>query len=169
MTNLQTSADTSALKKALKKTPQEAQQMRDTIVAALIDAKGQEIKVLDVQKLTDITDFMVVVTGSSARHLKTLAARVGEFMSAQNWKPYGVEGQDSGDWILSDYIDVVVHIMRGQARSHYDLEGLWDEDFNPLSQNAASLQGQISGQMEVDSAPVAVAESSTQSSTPSST
>ena len=121
--------------------PEESQTMRDTVVAALEDAKGLDIRTLDVRKLTDITDCMVVVTGTSERHLKTLADRVFEFMQDKGWKPLGVEGEDSGDWILSDYVDVVVHIMREKTRAHYDLESLWDETFNGLSQNAEKISG----------------------------
>ncbi len=102
----------------------------NTVTAALDEAKGVDIKVLDVRNLTDITDYMVVVTGTSDRHVKTLAARVQEFMLEKNWKPLGMEGEESRDWVLVDYVDVVVHIMRDRARKHYDLENLWNETFN---------------------------------------
>ncbi|MCY3769819.1 MAG: ribosome silencing factor [Gammaproteobacteria bacterium] len=102
----------------------------DTVTAALDEAKGLDISVLDVRNLTDITDYMVVVTGTSDRHIKTLAARVQEFMLKKNWKPLGMEGEESRDWILVDYVDVVVHIMRDRVRKHYDLEGLWNETFS---------------------------------------
>ncbi|MCY4226555.1 MAG: ribosome silencing factor [Gammaproteobacteria bacterium] len=101
--------------------------MTDVIVSALEDAKGIEIEVLDVRKLTDITDFMVIVTGSSDRHVKTLSERVLEFMNSRNFSPIGIEGEDSKNWVLVDYVDVIVHIMRERTRKHYDLEGLWDD------------------------------------------
>ena len=102
----------------------------NTVTAALDEAKGVDIKVLDVRNLTDITDYMVVVTGTSDRHIKTLAARVQEFMLEKNWKPLGMEGEESRDWVLVDYVDVVVHIMRDRVRKHYDLESLWNETFS---------------------------------------
>ena len=111
--------------------------MKDVIVSALEEAKGIEIKVLDVRKLTDVTDFMVIVTGSSDRHVKTLSERVLEFMSTQNFSPIGVEGEDSKNWVLVDYVDVIVHIMRDKTRKHYDLEGLWDDS---LGDDESSLQ-----------------------------
>ena len=117
----------------VKKSAQESIAMRDTVVQSLEDAKGIDIKVLDVRKLTDITDYMVVATGTSDRHVKTLSDRVLEFMAENQWKPLGMEGEDGRDWILVDFVDVVVHIMREKTRSHYDLESLWDETFGELS------------------------------------
>ena len=108
--------------------------MCDAVVASLEDAKGQDIKVLDVRKLTDITDYMIVTTGTSGRHVKTIADRVLEFMLAKGWKPLGMEGEESRDWVLVDFVDVVVHIMRSKTRRHFDLESLWDETFVELSQ-----------------------------------
>ncbi|MCY4050355.1 MAG: ribosome silencing factor [Gammaproteobacteria bacterium] len=104
--------------------------MTDVIMSALEEAKGIDIKILDVRKLTDITDCMVIVTGSSDRHVKTLSERVLEFMNTQNFSPIGVEGEDSKNWVLVDYVDVIVHIMRERTRKHYDLEGLWDDSLS---------------------------------------
>jgi ribosome-associated protein len=112
--------------------------MCDTAVASLEDAKGQDVKILDVRKLTDITDYMIVATGTSDRHVKTIADRVLEFMLAKGWKPLGMEGEESRDWVLVDFVDIVVHIMRDKARRHFDLESLWDETFVELSQTADS-------------------------------
>lgn len=104
----------------------DTEQMTAVVLSALEDAKGIDIRSLDVRSLTDITDCMVIVTGSSDRHVKTLSERVLEFMGERNWNPIGMEGEDSRDWVLVDYVDVVVHIMRERTRKHYDLEGLWD-------------------------------------------
>ena len=115
------------MSKRSQNSPEESAQMRDTAVNALEDAKGVDIRTLDVRKLTDITDYMIVVSGTSERHVRTLAERVSEFMLAAGWKPLGIEGEDAGEWVLSDFVDVVVHIMREKTRAHYDLESLWDE------------------------------------------
>ncbi len=115
----------------------DVQKMTDAIVSALEEAKGININILDVRKLTDVTDFMVIVTGSSDRHVKTLSERVLEFMNKENFSPLGVEGEDSKNWVLVDYVDVIVHIMREKTRKHYDLEGLWDDS---LSQEGSSPQ-----------------------------
>ncbi len=114
----------------LKKTMPDSMSMRDIVVASLQDAKGLDIEVLDVRKLTDITDYMIIATGTSDRHVKTIADRVVTFMLAKQCKPLGMEGEESRDWMLVDFVDVVVHIMRDKARQHYDLEGLWSEIFD---------------------------------------
>jgi ribosome-associated protein len=106
--------------------------MRDIAVAALEDAKGLDITVLDVSGLTDICDFMLVATGTSDRHIRTLAERVLEKMAEAGWKKLGSEGEDSRDWVLVDFVDVVVHIMRAPTRKRYDLESLWDRTFADL-------------------------------------
>ncbi len=116
--------------------------MRDTVVTSLEDAKGLNIKVLDVRQLTDITDYMIVATGTSARHVKTIAERVLEFMLEKQWRPFGLEGEESRDWVLVDFIDVVVHIMRDQSRKHYDLEGLWAQTFVEMTPASGLAAGE---------------------------
>lgn len=106
--------------------------MREIAHAALQDAKGVDLKWLDVRPLTDITDYMLIATGTSQRHVQTLAARVLEKMRAAGHKPLGVEGEADGEWVLVDFVDVVVHIMRAETRAHYDLEGLWDESLGEI-------------------------------------
>lgn len=94
---------------------------------ALEDARGVDILTLDVRNLTDMTDCMVIVTGTSDRHVRTLSDRVQERMKQESWTPLGVEGEASLEWVLVDYVDIVVHVMRERVRRHYDLEGLWDD------------------------------------------
>jgi len=106
--------------------PADSTRMCEVALAALEDAKGTCTSLLDVRALTDITDYMIISTGSSKRHVKTLSERVLEKMRADGWAQLGVEGDD--DWLLVDFVDVVVHIMRAPARELYNLEGLWDEN-----------------------------------------
>lgn len=110
----------------------EAEQMRDIAVAALQQSKGEDIKVLDVRNLTDVTDIMIVATGTSDRHVKTLATRVLEEMHDAGWSHVGVEGEEAKDWVLVDFVDIVIHVMRAQARERYNLESLWDKTFNDI-------------------------------------
>ena len=112
--------------------------MRDIAIAALEDAKGLDIRVLDVQEMTDMTDYMIVATGTSDRHVKTLSDRVLEFMHEKGFDQLGVEGTEVKEWILVDFVDIVVHVMRDASRKKYDLEGLWDKTFAKLGQNTAS-------------------------------
>ena len=110
----------------------EAAAMRDAAVAALEEAKGEEIRVLDVRQLTDITDYMVLASGTSDRHVRALAERVREEMRQAGWRPIGIEGEEVQEWILLDFVDIVVHVMRPRIRAHYDLESLWDENLAEL-------------------------------------
>ncbi|MFQ5993942.1 MAG: ribosome silencing factor [Acidiferrobacterales bacterium] len=91
----------------------------------VIDAKGEDVRILDVRKITDITDYMVVVTGTSNRHVISIADKVTEKMIERKCKPIGVEGLKIGDWVLVDFGDVVIHVMRSQVREFYSLEKLW--------------------------------------------
>lgn len=93
---------------------------------ALEDLKGFDIKVLDVAHLTTVTDWMIVCTGTSTRHVKSLADNVADAARASGNRPLGLEGADGSDWVLVDLGSVVVHVMQAQARIHYQLEKLWD-------------------------------------------
>ncbi|HUP91620.1 MAG TPA: ribosome silencing factor [Solimonas sp.] len=95
-------------------------------VKALEDLKGVEIKVLDVMKLTTITDFMIIATGTSSRHVKSLAQAVVDVAKESGERPLGIEGLNEGEWALVDLGSVVVHVMQVQARAHFQLEKLWE-------------------------------------------
>jgi ribosome-associated protein len=95
-------------------------------VAALEDLKAQDIRVLDVKHVTTVTDAMIVCTGTSNRHVKSLAQNVVDKAKENGVRPLGVEGLDQGEWALVDLNGVVVHVMQAQARVFYQLEKLWD-------------------------------------------
>lgn len=103
----------------------QAELLRDLVIKALQDMKGADIHALDVRGLTAITDFMVIASGTSDRHVKSLARNVLDQARAAGAKPMGVEGEQEGEWVLVDLRDVVVHIMRPQVRDFYNLEKLW--------------------------------------------
>ncbi|MGQ7815747.1 ribosome silencing factor [Metapseudomonas furukawaii] len=94
-------------------------------IAALEDMKGQDITTIDVRGKTSITDFMVIASGTSGRHVKSLAENVLEKAKEQGVRPLGSEGLDGGEWALLDLGDVVVHVMQVATRQFYDLERLW--------------------------------------------
>ncbi len=97
-----------------------------SIVQTVLDErKGQEILTIDVQGKTSITDYMVLATGTSDRHIKSLAEYVNVAVKEAGFKPLGVEGGEGSDWVLLDLGDVIVHIMTTQAREFYQLEKLW--------------------------------------------
>ena len=92
---------------------------------AVEELKGQDISQLDVRKLTDVTDYLLIVTGRSARQVKAIAENVVEKAKAAGNRPLGIEGLDDGEWVLVDLCDVVVHVMQPDTRTYYELEKLW--------------------------------------------
>ncbi len=111
--------------------------LRDHIVSALEDLKGQDILALDVTQLTPITDFMVLASGTSNRHVKALVDQVVEAGKASGARAGGVEGRETCEWVLIDLGDVIVHVMQKEAREFYDLERLWSD---LPADNESSLQ-----------------------------
>ena len=95
------------------------------VIDALQDIKGVDIKVIDVSQLTTITDRMVVVSGTSSRHVKALADNVVMKAKQAGNPALGVEGEQVAEWILIDLGDVVVHVMLPAVREFYALEKLW--------------------------------------------
>lgn len=98
----------------------------DIVVAgALDDMKAVNVQVLDVRKLSDIFDRLVIASGNSDRHVRSIADRLVQKAKAAGFRPLGVEGGQSGEWVLVDLGDVVVHIMLPRVREFYGLEKLW--------------------------------------------
>ncbi len=95
-------------------------------VTALEDLKAVDIKVLDVSKLTSITDIMVIATGTSNRHAASLAHSVIDKAKENGHRPVGVEGLNEGEWVLVNLGGVIIHVMQAQTRAFYQLEKLWD-------------------------------------------
>jgi ribosome-associated protein len=108
------------------------EQVRDTAIAGLEEAKAQDIKVMDVRGLTDITDFMILATGSSSRHVNAIADKLVDYMKEHGHRPLGVEGQEEAEWVLVDLNDAIVHIMQADARVFYDLDKLWGEELRSM-------------------------------------
>lgn len=106
----------------------QAKKMQQLIHRALVDAKGQDIRVLDVRKIAGFTDYMVIASGTSSRHVATLAEKVVDKLRARGLKPIGLEGKEFGEWVLIDFGDVVTHVMHPQTRNFYNLEKLWGEE-----------------------------------------
>lgn len=100
--------------------------LKTIVLEALEDMKAVNVKVLDVRELTDITDTMVIASGTSDRHVRSVADRVLEKAKEAGVRPFGVEGENDGEWVLVDLPDVLVHIMLPRVREFYGLEKLWD-------------------------------------------
>ncbi|HMA12697.1 MAG TPA: ribosome silencing factor [Steroidobacteraceae bacterium] len=97
-----------------------------TVVAALDDMKAVNVKVMDVRKVTDVADCMILASGNSDRHVRSIADKVVEKAKAAGFRPMGMEGERDGEWVLVDLNDVIVHVMLPRVREFYGLEGLWD-------------------------------------------
>jgi ribosome silencing factor RsfS/YbeB/iojap len=100
--------------------------LKTVVIDALADMKALEVKVLDVRGLTDIADFMVIASGTSDRHVRSVAQRVVEKTKEAGFRPHGVEGQQDADWVLIDLSEMIVHVMLPRVREFYGLEKLWD-------------------------------------------
>ncbi|HEX5787996.1 MAG TPA: ribosome silencing factor [Woeseiaceae bacterium] len=102
-----------------------SEQLCNLVVDALEDVKAHDIVKLDVRDMTTVTDYMVIASGTSSRHVKALVDRVAERAAAAGHKPIGVEGETGGEWVLLDLQDTLVHVMLPKVREFYNLEKLW--------------------------------------------
>lgn len=100
--------------------------LKELAVAALEDLKAIDVKTLDVHELTTIADWMIICTGTSNRHVKSLAENVMEKAKEAGLRATHVEGLAEGEWVLVDLNGVIVHVMQAQTRAFYQLEKLWD-------------------------------------------
>jgi ribosome-associated protein len=101
-------------------------QIVKVVEGALDEMKAVQVKVLDVRQLTDIADTLIIASGNSDRHVRSIAERVLEHAKKAGLRSMGVEGQRDGEWVLVDLQDVIVHIMLPRVREIYRLENLWD-------------------------------------------
>lgn len=102
-----------------------AHQLEAAIIAALEEIKAKDIVTIDVREITSMTDTMIIASAESVRQTKALANNVVERLNELGKKPVGTEGEQTGEWILLDFGDAIVHIMQPAVRQYYDLEGLW--------------------------------------------
>lgn len=102
--------------------------LKTLVTSTLDDMKAEDILVLDVKDKTSVTDWIIVASGSSSRHVKSMANNLLSVAKEAGVNPLGCEGQEEGEWVLVDLGDVIVHVMQRQAREYYDLESLWSVD-----------------------------------------
>lgn len=97
------------------------------LLLTLDDSQAIDVTVIDVKNQTTVTDYMIVATGRSSRHVKAIAETAMEKMKGSGQSILGAHGLESGDWALIDFGDYVLHVMQPDSRSFYNLEGLWQE------------------------------------------
>ena len=102
--------------------------LKQLILTALEDMKAEDVVELDVDGKTSVTDLLIIASGTSSRHVKSIASNVALEAKKQGKKPLGVEGETQGEWVLVDLGDIVVHVMQPHVRQFYDLEKLWSFD-----------------------------------------
>jgi len=111
--------------------------LRQRVIAALEELKAKDVREIDVRGKTSIADFLVIASGTSTRHVKSIADEVVKYAKQAGMMPLGVEGQRDAEWVLVDLGDVVVHVMLPRIREFYGLERLWTVgDDMPAAANA---------------------------------
>lgn len=114
----------------------ETEQLTELVLDALDDLKAKDVKVIDVREHSNVTDVMIIATGTSSRHVKSLANHLATKAKEAEVPPYGSEGEQAGEWVLIDLGDVVVHVMTEETRDFYQLERLWSAP--PASEQTAN-------------------------------
>lgn len=104
----------------------DVQAVKALAVSTLEDFKGRDIQVIDISEISDFADFMIIATGTSTTHVKSLGNNVALALKEAGRPPLGVEAGPQPDWVLVDLGDVVIHVMTEGARAHYALEKLWE-------------------------------------------
>lgn len=102
-----------------------AEHLNDIIINALEDTKAKDLVTLDVRELSDVMDTLIIASGTSSRHVRSLAENAIEEAKKRDIRPLGVEGLDAPEWVLVDFGDTVLHVMMPATRELYDLEKLW--------------------------------------------
>ncbi|MGB0846002.1 MAG: ribosome silencing factor [Thiolinea sp.] len=118
----------------------ELEELQALVIRALDDMKAQDVRVLDVRGKSTITDVMVIATGTSTRHVKSLADNVAVQAKNAGEQPLGTEGERDSEWMLVDLNDVVVHVMTPATRDFYNLEKLWGDDMTAANSQDGMLQ-----------------------------
>jgi ribosome-associated protein len=124
--------------------PSQPTALQAIVTVALDDMKAVNVKVLDVRGLTDIADTLIIASGNSDRHVRSIADRVVEKCKEAGFRPLGKEGARDGEWVLVDLQDIVVHVMLPRVREFYGLERLWETDASEAQAAPASRRRRTS-------------------------
>jgi ribosome-associated protein len=102
-----------------------SKELKDFIIEQIKEKKGENIVVMDLRKVTSITDYFIICTGNVEQHIKAIKDNIIEKLEEKGIKYWHIEGELANTWVLIDYVDVVVHIFHPLARDYYKLEKLW--------------------------------------------
>jgi len=119
--------------------PIDVNHLRQHVITALDELKAKDVREIDVRGKTSIADLLVIASGTSARHVKSIADEVVKFAKQAGVMPLGVEGEQEAEWVLVDLGDVIVHIMLPRIREFYGLERLWTVGDREPDVDAASV------------------------------
>lgn len=128
--------------------PMDLRKLQRTVVDALEDVKAQDIRVFDTTKMTDLFDRVVIATGSSNRQTRSLASSVSSAVKAKGGEVISIEGQETGEWVLVDCGDVVVHILQPAMRTYYQLEGMWGDKPVRVKLNGGNTSGRFASESD---------------------
>jgi len=102
-----------------------SEELLELAQTSLEDLKARDVRVFDVREMTSVTDYFLLASGTSDRHVRSLSDKLVQNVKQAGQRPLGVEGQEAGEWILIDLNDVIVHVMQSRTRECYKLEDLW--------------------------------------------
>jgi ribosome-associated protein len=101
-------------------------ELKDLVLTIIEDQKALNIAIIDLSGKSDIADYVIIATGTSNRHLSSISDKVQRTLKKDKRKILGVDGEDTGDWVVMDLEDVIVHLFRDEVREYYNIEELWD-------------------------------------------
>ncbi len=133
--HLSTSSNAHVIKTVLPTPPPSAQAMLKQVHAAVENLKAKDVVEIDVRGKTSVCDYIVIASGTSTRHVKSIADEVVRMMKDLGVMPLGVEGEREAEWVLADLGDIVVHVMLPRVREYYALERLWTVGDQPPETN----------------------------------
>lgn len=103
----------------------ESKKMAKTAIAALNDKKAEDIKIIDISKVSVMADYFIIATGSNRNQIQAMIDNVEEKLHKEGYTPKQVEGYETANWILMDYRDIIIHVFDSENRLFYDLERIW--------------------------------------------
>jgi len=116
----------------------ESEALLKLVCDELENLKAKDIKVLEVGKYTSIADYLVVASGTSGRHVRSVSEKIAEAAKHAGVMPIGIEGREGSEWVLIDLADVIVHVMQPAVREFYKLEDLWSVKPSLIAENPAN-------------------------------